>query len=72
MGLREDPNLPIVGIVSRLVAHKGLDLVCEVLQDMMELPCNLWCWAAATGYEEFFRRTAGAVSRPYGCASGQV
>ena len=35
MGLRQDPNVPIVGIVSRLVSHKGLDLICEVLHDMM-------------------------------------
>ena len=31
MGLRQEPYVPIVGIVSRLVSHKGLDLVCEVL-----------------------------------------
>ena len=41
MGLREDPNVPIVAIVSRLVSHKGLDLICEVLHDMMELPMQL-------------------------------
>ena len=41
MGLREDPNVPVIGIVSRLVSHKGLDLICEVLHDMMELPVQL-------------------------------
>ena len=29
MGLRQEPYVPIVGIVSRLVSHKGLDLVKE-------------------------------------------
>ena len=41
MGLREEPYTPIVAIVSRLVSHKGLDLICEVLHDMMELPLQL-------------------------------
>ena len=41
MGLREEPHVPIVAIVSRLVSHKGLDLIYEVLHDMMELPMQL-------------------------------
>ena len=41
LGLRQEPHTPIVAIVSRLVSHKGLDLICEVLHDMMELPIQL-------------------------------
>ncbi len=41
LGLRQDPDVPIIGMVSRLVAHKGLDLVCEVLRDIMELPVQM-------------------------------
>ena len=56
LGLREDPDLPIVGIVSRLVAHKGLDLVCEVIHDMMGLPMQLVMLGKGDQkYEEFFR-----------------
>ncbi|MCI2057435.1 MAG: glycogen synthase GlgA [Oscillibacter sp.] len=56
LGLQEVPDVPIIGIVSRLVTHKGLDLICEVLHDMMELPVQV----AVLGkgdykYEEFFR-----------------
>lgn len=48
MGLRQEPYVPIVGIVSRLVSHKGLDLVCEVLHDMMELPLQMVILARGT------------------------
>ena len=37
MGLQEDPNLPIVAVVSRLVSHKGFDLICETLDGMMDI-----------------------------------
>ena len=55
VGLREEPHTPIVAMVSRLVSHKGLDLICEVLHDMMELPMQLV--VLGTGdqrYEDFF------------------
>ena len=56
MGLNEDPNVPIVAMVSRLVSHKGLDLVREVLHDMMELPLQLVVLGKGdAAYEEFFR-----------------
>ena len=59
VGLREEPHTPIVAMVSRLVSHKGLDLICEVLHDMMELPMQLV--VLGTGdqrYEDFFRWAA--------------
>ena len=56
LGLREDPEVPVIGMVSRLVAHKGLDLVCEVLRDIMELPVQLVILGRGDHrYEEFFR-----------------
>jgi len=56
MGLRDDPNTPIIGMVSRLVAHKGLDLVCDVLHDIMEMPVQLVVLGKGDQkYEEFFR-----------------
>ena len=59
MGLRQEPYVPIVGIVSRLVSHKGLDLVCEVLHDMMELPMQLVILGKGDRkYEEFFQWAA--------------
>lgn len=59
MGLREEPHVPIVAIVSRLVSHKGLDLICEVLHDMMELPMQLVVLGKGDRkYEEFFHWAA--------------
>ena len=67
MGLREDPNIPVIGIVSRLVSHKGLDLICEVLHDMMELPVQLVVLGKGDKkFEEFFawaaRQYAGRMA----------
>ena len=60
MGLREEPETPVIGMVSRLVAHKGLDLVCEVLHDLMELPVQLVVLGKGDEkYERFFRWAAG-------------
>ena len=56
LGLREDPDIPVVGLVSRLVSHKGLDLVCEVIHDMMGLPMQfVMLGKGDQKYEEFFR-----------------
>ena len=55
LGLREDPGTPIVAMISRLVSHKGLDLVCEVIHDMMNLPMQLVILGKGDKkYEEFF------------------
>ena len=59
LGLREDAGVPIVAMVSRLVSHKGLDLLCEVLHDMMELPIQLVILGKGDRkYEEFFHWAA--------------
>ena len=59
LGLRQEPHTPIVAIVSRLVSHKGLDLICEVLHDMMELPIQLVVLGKGDRkYEEFFHWAA--------------
>ncbi|MBQ3088168.1 MAG: glycogen synthase GlgA [Clostridia bacterium] len=36
MGLPEKPDVPVIGIVSRLVGHKGFDLVKAVFEDMLK------------------------------------
>ncbi len=36
MGLPEKPDVPLIGIVSRLVGHKGFDLVKAVFEDMLK------------------------------------
>ena len=34
-GLEEDPNIPIVGVVSRLAAQKGLDLLAQTIEGIV-------------------------------------
>ncbi len=36
MGLPVKPNVPVIGIVSRLVSHKGFDLVKRVFENMLK------------------------------------
>lgn len=47
---------PVLAIVSRLVAHKGLDLICEVLDGIMETGARLVVLGQGDRqYEDFFR-----------------
>ena len=41
MGLNEEPNTPIIAMVSRLVSHKGLDLLREVMGDIDGAACSV-------------------------------
>lgn len=56
MGLAEAGDTPVLAMVSRLVSHKGLDLVCEVLDRFMEKDVQLVVLGKGeSGYEDFFR-----------------
>ncbi len=60
VGLNEAPDVPIIACVSRLVSHKGFDLVNAVLHDIMRM--NLQMVVLGTGdwaFEESFRQAAG-------------
>lgn len=57
VGLNPDPDVPIVACVSRLVAHKGFDMVTAALHQIMA--CNLQMVVLGTGdwnYEAAFRQ----------------
>ena len=59
LGLNPEPDTPIVAMVSRLVSHKGLDLLREVMGDIMELPVQFVVLGSGdAGYEDFFRWSA--------------
>lgn len=36
LGLPESPTTPVIAMVSRLASHKGFDLVCRVLEEMLQ------------------------------------
>ena len=55
LGLAERKDTPVVAMVSRLVSHKGLDLVCETLDYFMEKDMQLVVLGKGDGkYETFF------------------
>jgi len=59
LGLPEKPDTPIISMVSRLVSHKGLDLVTNVLEEFLQ--SDVQVVILGTGdyqFEEYFRNLA--------------
>ncbi len=55
MNLDIVPDVPVIGIISRLVSHKGLDLVCQVFDEIMRLNCQFVVLGSGDwNYEQFF------------------
>ncbi len=57
LSLNQEPNTPLIGMVTRMVSHKGLDLVKEVLDRLMR-ETNTQFVILGSGdweYENFFR-----------------
>ncbi|NOY67153.1 MAG: glycogen synthase GlgA [Gammaproteobacteria bacterium] len=40
-GLPEDPDIPLLGIVGRLVYQKGIDIVLQAIHELMKIPVQL-------------------------------
>ena len=60
LGLAQEPDTPLMAIVSRLVGHKGFSLVTDALHDIMGLDVQMV--VLGTGewqYEEAFRNAQG-------------
>ena len=60
VGLQENPDVPIIACVSRLVGHKGFSLVTDALHEIMGLDVQMV--VLGTGdwqYEEAFRHAQG-------------
>ena len=56
LGLQVQSDVPIIAIVSRLVGHKGIDLICESLDNIMHTGCQLVLQGSGEEqYESFFR-----------------
>lgn len=56
MHLPEEPNTPILAIVSRLVSHKGFDLVEYAMENMLRMGMQVVILGSGEyRYEEFFR-----------------
>ncbi len=63
LGLAAEADVPIIAIVSRLVGHKGLDLVCQVFDQIMDCRCQFVVLGSGeAGYEQFFSAKAPQYS----------
>ena len=59
LGLSQEPDTPLMGIVSRLVGHKGLDIVEQGLDGIMATGCQLVVLGKGDSrFEDFFRGKA--------------
>ena len=58
-GLPDDPAVPLIGMVGRLVHQKGVDLVLDALPRLMEMPLQLAVLGTGdAGYETALRAAA--------------
>lgn len=53
IGMHNNPNRPLIGIVSRLVAQKGFDTVAEAIGELMEMDVQ---WVVLGSGEERYER----------------
>ncbi len=59
-GLNQDPNVPIIACISRLVKHKGFDLVTSCIHEIMDMDVQMVVLGTGDwNYEEAFRHAAG-------------
>lgn len=59
MGLPERPEVPIIGMVSRLVPHKGLDLIRRILEELLSWDIQIVLLGTGDAeYEQFFAEIA--------------
>ena len=60
LGLYQEPDTPLIAMVTRLVGHKGLDLVQQAMDGIMATGCQFVVLGTGDGqYEDFFRWKAG-------------
>ena len=71
MSLDVNPDVPVIGIVSRLVSHKGLDLICKVFDQIMDLNCQFVVLGSGDwNYEQFFEQKRGQYGGRMGLFRG--
>ena len=74
LGLPEKSDTPVMGMVTRLVSHKGLDLCKEVLDELLETT-DIQLVVLGSGdyqYEEFFRGLAQRYPEKVGLCLGFI
>ncbi len=74
LGLPENPDVPVMGMVTRLVSHKGLDL-CKAVLDELLATTDIQLVVLGSGeyqYEEFFRGLAQRYPEKVGLCLGFI
>lgn len=73
-GLPENPDTPVIGIVSRLVTHKGLDLIKRVMWDLLgsKVIQLIVLGSGDWEYESWFKELAAAFPDKVGLRLGFV
>ena len=57
VGLRQDPDIPIIACVSRLVKHKGFEMVAASIHEIMAMDVQMVVLGTGEwGFEEAFRQ----------------
>ncbi len=72
--LPENPRTPVVGLVTRLVSHKGLDLIKAILDELLATT-DIQFVVLGSGdwqYEEFFKEMAARYPNQLGLRLGFV
>ncbi len=59
-GLPVRPDVPVIGMVTRLVSHKGLDVLCERLESLLEWDVQLVILGTGDPYYEVRLRNTAA------------
>ncbi|MFQ9290122.1 MAG: glycogen synthase [Oscillospiraceae bacterium] len=71
LGLAQEEGTPVLSMVTRLVGHKGVDLVCQALDGIMATGCQLVVLGSGDGgYENFFRHAQNRYRD--GCVPGSA
>jgi len=62
LNLPQKPDVPVVAIISRLVSHKGLDLIRFAIDDILKMNMQLVVLGTGEpGFEDFFTTIANIV-----------
>lgn len=61
LGLRQNDDVPMIAMVTRLVKHKGLDLLCDVIEELMNWDIQLVI--LGTGDSEYENRLKNCADR---------
>lgn len=66
-----NPDLPLIGIVSRLAGQKGFDLIADVVEDLARMPLTMTILGSGEQrYEDLFRGLSGQYPDKFAFRSG--